>query len=235
MVDFLKSEAGEKCMEIKQKARFEYERRFRALIIQKKAQVDAEYKQRRQHSHIQRLIDSARKKSEANSGLSVLRGHLVETVRETVIHKLANIEQNPQYAELMTNLIVQGLIAVQEETCSVRCRKIDEPIVKKILARAEQLFKKAVEDSTGYLPHLEPLTIDTENYLPGPYKEGAVEYCLGGVEVVARQGKIVNNNRLDKRLELAFKNMLPHIRAYLFGEVPRKVNDGTLPHHLTNF
>jgi V-type H+-transporting ATPase subunit E len=235
MVAFLKSEAQEKIMEIKQKAIFAYRAKFLELCREKQHLVDAEYKQKRQNSYIQRLIDSSHKKAAVNGSLIALRSALVDTVKETVIQKLDGIEKNAQYSVLLTNLIVEGLISVQEETIQIRCRKIDEDIVKKILKNAEDLFKKAVSESTGYTPVLAPLTIDTEHYLPGPYKVGAIEYCLGGVEVVARKGKIVCKNTLDARLELAFKHMLPYIRAYLFGEITKKVNTGELPHHLTNF
>lgn len=235
MVGFIRSEAAEKCMEIKQKARFEYERRFQQFKREKEQQVQAEINQKRQNSHIQRLIESSHKKSEANASLIVLRSALVETVKANVIKKLNKIEQNPSYPQLLVNLIVEGLLSVQEEQIQIRCRKVDEPIVQKILKDAENLFKKAVNESTGYTPTLEPLTIDTENYLPKPYEEGAVEYCLGGVEVSARKGKIVCKNTLDARLEHAFKYMLPHIRSCLFGEIQKKPNATELPHHLTNF
>jgi vacuolar-type H+-ATPase subunit E/Vma4 len=133
-------------------------------------------------------------------------------------------------------LIVQGLIAIQEEQVSVRCRKIDEPAVKQALKLAEDLFKKAVTDACGFTPVLEPLTIDTENYLPGPFAEGAVEYCLGGVDLVARKGKIVSNNTIDARLAQVFKHNLPHTRAFLFGEVAsRGKGDGKLPPHLLHY
>jgi len=235
MVAFLKSEAQEKIMEIKQKAIFAYQAKFLELCREKQGLVDAEYKQLRNNAYIQRLIDSSHKKAAVNGSLISLRSSLVDTVKANVIKQLTNIEKNAQYPALLTNLIVEGLISVQEEKIQVRCRQVDEDIVRKILKNAEDLFKKAVFEATEYTPVLSPLTIDTDNYLPGPYHEGAIEYCLGGVEVVARKGKIVCKNTLDARLELAFKHMLPYIRAYLFGEIPKKQTNGELPHHLTNF
>lgn len=235
MIGFIRAECNEKVQEIEQKAAAEYERRFQELKRDKEQQVQAEYKQKRQNAHVQRLIDSSHKKQDANASLIILRSALVDQIKTQAIKQLNGIEKNQNYGKFLTNLIVQGLISIQEEKIQVRCRKVDEAVVKSILKDAEALFKKAVTEATGYTPTLEPLTIDTANYLPEPYQEGAVEYCLGGLEVVARNGKIVCKNTIDARLELAFKHMLPHIRAYLFGEQPRKINDGTLPHHLTSF
>lgn len=235
MIGFIRAEANEKCQEIEQKASAEYERRFQELKRDKEQQVQAEFKLKRQNAHVKRLIDSSHKKQEATASLIILRSALVDTIKANVIKRLDGVEKNEKYGDFIANLIVQGLISVQEEKIQIRCRKIDEAIVSKVLKKAEDMFKQAVFDATGYKPVLEPLTIDKENYLPGPFHEGAVEYCLGGVEIVARGGKIVCRNTLDARLETAFKHMLPNIRAYLFGEQPKKVNDGTLPHHLTTF
>lgn len=235
MIAFIRAESHEKVQEIEQKASAEYERRFQELKRNKEQQVQAEYKQKRANAHVQRLIDSSHKKQEANASLIILRATLVENIKLEVIKRMVGIESNPKYADFLTNLIVQGLLALQEEKVQVRCRKCDEAVVKTVLKTAEQLFVKAVAESTGYTPILEPITIDTNNYLPDGYKEGAVEYCMGGVEVVARNGKIVCRNTLDARLELTFKAMLPHIRAFCYGEKPKKVQDGQLPHHLTTF
>jgi V-type H+-transporting ATPase subunit E len=235
MIGFIKAECNEKCQEIAQRSDAEYERRFQELKRDKEQQIQAEFKQKRQNAHVQRLIESSHKKQEINASLIVLRSTLVDQIKVVVIQKLGGIEKNEKYGAFITNLIVQGLISVQEEKIQIRCRKIDEPIVQKVLKAAEDLFKKAVSEATGYTPVLEPLTIDKANYLPDPFKEGAVEWSLGGVQIVARGGKIVCNNTIEARLDLAFKHMLPNIRAYLFGEVPKKVSDGSLPHHLTSF
>lgn len=235
MIAFIRAESHEKVQEIEQKAAAEYERRFQELKRIKSEMITSEYKLKRANAHVQRLIDSSHKKQEANASLIILRATLVDSIKQQVIKRLSSIETNPKYGDFLTNLIVQGLLSIQEERIQVRCRKVDEKIVQDILGTARDLFIKAVADSTGFTPTLEPLTIDTNNYLPNGYTEGAVEYCLGGVEVVARNGKIVCRNTLDARLELAFKAMLPHIRAFCYGEKPKKVQDGKLPHHLTTF
>jgi len=234
MIGFIRAECNEKTQEISQRADAEYERRFQELKRDKEQQIQAEFKHKRQNAHVQRLIESSHKKQEASASLIILRSTLVDQIKTSVIKQLGGIETNAKYGDFITNLIVQGLISLQEEKIQIRCRKVDEPVVQKSLKAAETLFKKAVADATGYTPVLDPLTIDKANYLPDPFKEGAVEWSLGGVQIVARNGKIVCNNTIEARLELAFKHMLPNIRAYLFGEIAKKVHDGSLPHHLTN-
>lgn len=235
MIGFIRAEANEKCQEIEQKAAQEYERRFQELKRDKEQQVQQEFKAKRHTANVQRLIQSSHKKQEAKASLIQLRSQLVDSLKVSAINKLDKIENHEQYPQLLENLIIQGLIALQEEKCTIRCRKIDEAKVNSVLASAATKFKKAVADSTGYTPTLDALTVDTANYLPGPYQEGAVEYCLGGVQVVARQGKIISNNTLDARLDLVMKHLLPQIRAFLFGDVQMKENSYELPPHLLHF
>lgn len=175
-----------------------------------------EFAAKREERKIEKLIMTSQEKQAAIFSVMELRDQKMSDLKVAVIESLAGIEKNPNYPKLLINLIVQGLLRIQEEKVTIRCRKIDEPIVSKVLEQAATLFKKTVKDSTGYTPKLDALKIDAK-YLPEPYTPGAADFSLGGVVLVARNGRILCKNSLEDRLETAFYQLKPQIRGMLFG------------------
>ncbi len=179
-----------------------------------------EFKHRREQRKIERLIQASKQKQAARMSVMELRDAKMKELRTTVVEKLVGIEKHKSYPDLIVNLIVQGLIIVQEERVVIRCRKEDEAIVSSVLTKAAEAFKKAVHDSTGYTPNLQPLKIDTTKYLAPAYDGKRAEYCSGGVSIIARNGRIICNNTLDARLDIAFYQLTPTMRSMLFGARP---------------
>lgn len=188
--------------------------------------METEYKAKREQHQVEKLIGASKKKQAALFSVMELRNELVQELKKNVVKRLAGIEKHAEYPKLLVNLIVQGLIRLQEERVVIRCRKIDEPIVKSILSTAENAFKKAVKDATDFTPDLYPLTIDSK-YLPGPQSQAKEDedFCSGGIVLVARNGRIVCKNTLDARLDIAFYQLTPMIRGMLFGERAAPKND----------
>ena len=58
------------------------------------------------------------------------------------------------------------------------------------------------------------LKLDEHEFLP------AAPACAGGVHVISVDGKIVCNNSLDDRLQVAFERGAPEIRRAIFGANP---------------
>lgn len=223
MMEFIMEEANEKAEEIRQKATAEYESQFQEMKRDVEKKLATEFKSKREQHKVEKLIAASKKKQAALFSVMELRDKLMNEVKVAVLKKLEGVEKNPDYPKLLVNLIVQGLIRMQEERVVIRVRKIDEPLVAKILKTAEAAFKKAVKDSTGYTPELQPLTIDSK-YLPGPTAADNEETCAGGVVLVARNGRIVCKNTLDARLDIAFYQLTPQIRTMLFGLRPEPKN-----------
>ena len=42
-------------------------------------------------------------------------------------------------------------------------------------------------------------------------------FCSGGVVLASNNGRIVCDNTLDRRLELAYEGLLPQVRGQMFG------------------
>lgn len=173
----------------------------------------------REERKTQKLIEASKKKQAARMSVMELRDAKMNELRTNVVQKLVGVEKHSDYPKLIINLIVQGLIILQEEKVVIRCRKQDENIVSAQLEKAAEMFKKAVTESTGYTPRLQPLKLDS-TYLPPAYSTKDTEYCSGGVVLMARSGRIVCNNTLDGRLDIAFQQLTPTIRSLLFGARP---------------
>ena len=61
--------------------------------------------------------------------------------------------------------------------------------------------------------------IDKTLYLPPGQKEvpAGAEFCSGGIVLASHGGKIVCDNTLDRRLEIAYEGLLPLVRGQMFG------------------
>ena len=102
--------------------------------------------------------------------------------------------------ECCTNLIAEGLERLGESKVSVRCREADRSMVEGVLSAAQSKYGKKVA-----------LTVDAARPLP------AAPQCTGGVVLSARNDSILCDNTIDSRLDIAFEQCLPGIRAMLFG------------------
>jgi V-type H+-transporting ATPase subunit E len=145
------------------------------------------------------------------------RNEVVEKVKESARDKLATASSNPKYGELLRALIVQGLIRLKEVEVTIRVRQEDEALVQSILKAAEADYKRVMKRDTTLDVDVH-LKIDTSEYLPpGPKKGVAGFSCAGGVVLVCSKGRIVLDNTLDRRLDLAFQELKPTIRKSIFG------------------
>ncbi|PPD90142.1 hypothetical protein GOBAR_DD12900 [Gossypium barbadense] len=110
-----------------------------------------------------------------------------------------------------------SLVRLREPSVLLRCREVDRKLVETIIDEAKREYAekfnvpppKIVIDSV-YLPPPPPANGDEFAHQP---------YCSGGVVLASEDGKIVLENTLDARLEVAFKQKLPEIRRRLVGQL----------------
>lgn len=89
----------------------------------------------------------------------------------------------------------------------VRVREADRSIVEGILDVAASKYK----DATGKEVTLK---VDTESFLPAE--------MTGGVELQTQKGRIKITNTLEARLDLISQQLVPEVRAALFGRNPNR-------------
>ncbi|GKV04303.1 hypothetical protein SLEP1_g16475 [Rubroshorea leprosula] len=136
-------------------------------------------------------------------------------MKESAGKELLRVSNNKNaYKELLKGLIVQSLLRLKEPVVLLRCREVDRRLVESILEAARQQYAEKAKVQAA------KVTIDNV-YLPPPPKsaDSHEPYCSGGVVLASQDGKIVCDNTLDARLDVAFKQKLPEIRKRLFGQL----------------
>ena len=120
--------------------------------------------------------------------------------------RLNEFSKGPEYPEVLTKLIAEGLIELHEKKVRLTVRKADQEICKQCVPNAIQLAQKKFPD---YNPKI---IIEEERYLP------AEPHCAGGVIFTCNKGKIRLSNILNERLRLAYDGVLPQIRKLVLKE-----------------
>lgn len=137
------------------------------------------------------------------------RDEAMQAMLSEVRAELTSVSSSPGYKALLTGLILQGAKKLETKAAVVRCRECDVAVVKEAMAEAEAKVAGM------------KLVLDTHVSLPPPpdvSKEGVS--CVGGVHVISMDGKIICNNSLDDRLNVAYERNLPEIRSAIFGVNP---------------
>ena len=114
------------------------------------------------------------------------------------------------YKALITKLLVQGMLRLDEPIIHVQCRAEDAALVKSCCAAAQ---------SDAAMRAAEMITMTTKSCTV-TVSDVALEGSLGGVLLSAMgkppRSKIKCDNTLDARLNLVYQELKPQIRASLF-------------------
>ena len=200
MVAFILKEAQEKAAETLVKAREQFAR--------EKAQKIRDERQRilKQFEKLQKEID-VREKIEKSNAINQSRLRLLKAREEVMaeavevakskLGALGNVK-DAKYKQMLQDLILQGLIKLEDSPVIINVRKGDEKLVNEVLPKAQAEY----ESLTGTTVKV---SVDSTMYLPAgrdQVSQGA-EFCSGGVVLASHNGRIVCDNTLDRRLELA--------------------------------
>ena len=140
--------------------------------------------------------------------------------------KMADVSQGAGYKDLLSDLIVEALIRLNEPSITLVCRQQDLGTVQAVAKPAADKFVAAAKASG--LEHMAAcakgcnVSVSTDNFLPaGPEKVASPDLpsCLGGIVALNGNNTISCSNTLDARLDIAFEEQLPVIRAKLFGNM----------------
>lgn len=120
--------------------------------------------------------------------------------------RLPSLAQSESYGKLLGQLILQGMVALDETEVLVRVRAEDVELAQKILPGVVQEYKeKWLEDKQRSFR----ASVDTQHHIK----------CSGGAVLSAYEGRILCNNTLDMRLVYAYEISLPRLRHTLFGQM----------------
>ena len=216
MCRFIKQEAEEKSSEIAVAAEEEFNITKLQLLEAEKAKVRRDFERKEKANATKKKVEYSKYLNENRIKVLQAREDAVQRLLKDAQRTLQSLSLNTtEYADLMLELMVQGMYKLGESSILVRCREIDTSLVETLLPKAGQLY------TTKYGGDAVPvLTLDTANPLPPPPKgvgeQMEYTYCSGGVVITSADGSIECSNTLDDRLRIAYMSNLPAIRKVLF-------------------
>uniref|UniRef100_A0A0N4Z362 V-type proton ATPase subunit E n=1 Tax=Parastrongyloides trichosuri TaxID=131310 RepID=A0A0N4Z362_PARTI len=206
MMAFIEQEANEKAEEIDAKAEEEYTIEKGRLVQQQRTKIMEYYDKKKKQVVLQKKIHSSNMLNEGRLQCLKAREEHLGNVLEEARSNLSQISGSNKYPEILKGLIKQALFQLLESHVVLRCRKEDVSLIKEVLPAALDELKQQWGEKTE-------VTLSND-YLP--------ENSAGGVEVIAKGGKIKVTSTLESRLSLIAKQITPQIRTALFGSNPNR-------------
>lgn len=204
MTAFIRQEALEKANEIRLKADEEFAIEKSKLVRQETAAIDLSYEKKFKQAAMSQQITRSTVSNKTRLRILSARQSLLDELFESAQKKLGEYSKDKgKYQEIVKNLILEGLYALNEASVQVRARKADYEVVRKAIPEAVKEYKAKVGKDVA-------VTIDESDPLP--------EGSSGGVFIVGTNGRIDINNTFEERLKLLETDALPSIRVTLFGE-----------------
>ncbi|KAJ8066825.1 hypothetical protein OCU04_004207 [Sclerotinia nivalis] len=212
MTAFIKQEAMEKGREIELKANEEFAIEKSKLVRQETSAIDTQYEKKFKTARMSQQITQSTVANKTRLKVLSARQELLDGIFEQAQGRLKEATQDKgKYTEILKNLLLEGMYALNEGKLQVRGRKQDYDVIKKAIEDAQKEYKeKTKKDIVA--------SIDEKNPLP--------EESAGGLSIIGGGGKIDINNTFEERLKLLQDNALPSVRTTLFGpNVNRKFYD----------
>ncbi|AES93994.1 putative H(+)-transporting two-sector ATPase [Medicago truncatula] len=216
MVRFIRQEAEEKANEISVSAEEEFNIEKLQLVEADKKKIRQEYERKEKQVDVRKKIEYSMQLNASRLKVLQAQDDVVNKMKESAAKELLNVSRDHHvYKNLLKDLVIQSLLRLKEPSVLLRCRKEDLNLVEDVLDSAA---KEYAEKANVHVPEI---VVDKDVYLPpAPSHHNPHDlHCSGGVVLASHDGKIVFENTLDARLDVVFRNKLPHIRKQLFGQV----------------
>ena len=211
MVNFIMQEAHEKVNEIRIKTEHDFNLEKQLLVHNGKLKIQEEYAQKAKDLEVSQRVERSSAVGSARVKKMKSRDDLLVALRDNCSAKLAQSSKAPTYSKLMQNLIVQGLIKIEEQTVEIQCRAEDKSVVSRVLPDAINEYKGLMSAAGHTVRGVDPKVSISNTVLP-------TKGCCGGVILTACHNRIVLNQTLDERLAIAYSDLMPEVRAGLFGK-----------------
>eukprot|EP00286_Rhodomonas_abbreviata_P001388 CAMPEP_0181288326 /NCGR_PEP_ID=MMETSP1101-20121128/273_1 /TAXON_ID=46948 /ORGANISM="Rhodomonas abbreviata, Strain Caron Lab Isolate" /LENGTH=221 /DNA_ID=CAMNT_0023392441 /DNA_START=40 /DNA_END=705 /DNA_ORIENTATION=+ len=208
MVNFIMQEAHEKVNEIRIKTDHDFNLEKQNLVHNGKLKVQEEYAQKEKDLDVEQRVSRSAAVGAARIKKMKARDELLEKLKQETMDELDAYCKSSGNSELIRNLIVQGLVKIEEDDVEIFARAEDRALVNAVLpdAIADFKYKMAAADRQA----VPKVTVSTT---PLPNK-----MCRGGIVLTGLSGKIVLNQTIDERLQIAYSDMMPSVRHGLFAE-----------------
>jgi V-type H+-transporting ATPase subunit E len=149
MTEFIRQEAVEKAKEIQIKADEEFAIEKSKLVRQETASIDTSYEKKFKQASMSQQITRSTVSNKSRLRILSARQEVLDELFESAGGKLGSTSKDKKkYKEIVKNLILEGLYALNEPKLQIRARKADYDIVKEAAKDAEGEYKKAVGKET---------------------------------------------------------------------------------------
>ena len=234
MVNFILQEAHEKANEIRIKTEHDFNLEKQMVVHNAKLRIQEEYAKKERDREVEDRIARSNSIGEARVTKMKERHTLLQSLLAQSKQQCQNIASNAgSYKQLMTGLLVQGMIKIDEENLELTCREADVQVVNSVKdAAVAQCVCRccgcccAAAAASDSPPSLPPSLTRYKQIMQGHgvtvntvVTVGAKRLpndSAGGIVLSADRGRIVCDNTLDARIDLVYKEQLPEIRATLF-------------------
>uniref|UniRef100_A0A8C5ES70 Uncharacterized protein n=1 Tax=Gouania willdenowi TaxID=441366 RepID=A0A8C5ES70_GOUWI len=218
MMAFIEQEASEKVEEIDAKAEEEFNIEKGRLVQTQRVKIMEHYEKKEKQIEQHKKIKMSNLMNQARLNVLMARDGMITDLLNEARQRLAKIAEDPaQYSSLLEGLVLQGFYRLLEPKVTIRCREQDIETVQVLsclmlesrycLDKNIAVYKEAVKSNLT-------VKIDRDRFLP--------PNICGGIEMYNENGKIKVSNTLESRLELMAQQMMPEIRASLFGANPNR-------------
>ncbi|CAB3982632.1 V-type proton ATPase subunit E [Paramuricea clavata] len=208
MMAFIEQEAKEKAEEIDAKAEEEFNIEKGRLVQQERLKIKTYYEKKEKQVALQKKIQRSNQLNQSRLKILKAKDDHIKQILEEACEKLADVTKDSEkYSSVLLGLITQGLFQLLESEVTIRCRKEDLDLIKKIRDEACSKFKEAAKKDVK-------INIDENKFLSSN--------SSGGVDLICRRSTIHVQNTLESRLSLLSGQMLPEIRERLFGKNPSR-------------
>ncbi|KAM7265548.1 hypothetical protein ACFE04_003231 [Oxalis oulophora] len=215
MVRFIRQEAEEKANEISVSAEEEFQIEKLQLFEADKKKIKQDYERKTKQVDVKKKIEYSMQLNASRIKVLQAQDDVVNSMKESAANELLQLSNDKKlYQKLLKSLIFQSLMRLKEQAVILRCRQMDRKLVEGVLEEAKKEYADKAKVQTP------KVTIDTNVYLPPPRSnpDSHDRFCSGGVVMASQDGKIVIENTLDARLDVAFRQKLPEIRKRLLSE-----------------
>ena len=224
MCKFILQEAKEKANEISIKTNHDFNKEKQLKVLNAKKKIDSQFAAKMERLDSDRKVERSKAIGAARRKKGVCAHDLVQQVKvDTLEHLKKQLEAKPSdYENLLKHLLVEGLTKLNETTVTVECLSRDSATVTKLLPAALEEYKGKVkelyaQDAGKYESQLATAqkctaTVDSSRSL-------SEKACIGGLKCVGLNGRIVCDNTLNTRLNLAAEALLPTMRNTLFPQL----------------
>ena len=222
MIAFIDQEAAEKVEEIDAKAEEEFNIEKSRLVSQQRVKILDYYEKKEKQIELQRQIQESNLANASRLSILKARDDYVQALKDETKKQLSVLTQDQtKYSKILGNLICQGIFLLMEKEITIRCRRMDLDLIKRLIPDAIHKYKEQFHNKE-ILIH-----IDEKDFLPEDsfvfiksfmfFNNIFLLFSAGGVELFVMGGKIKVSNTIEARLTMIFNQILPEIREKLFG------------------